>query len=136
MDDVSWFDDGLLGYMDEDDFLYLTGREKEMIISGGVNIYPNEIESAIIKNEKVADVAVVRYPDKDLGEVPAAVVQLIDGASSSHDEIIKQCNIHGLYGHKIPRIVEFTEKLPRHEDGKLIKREIEDKYWKGIERRG
>ena len=131
-----WFDDGLQGYMDEDGFLYLTGRIKEMIISGGVNIFPLEIESTIIRHPKVLDVGVVRYPDHELGEVPAAVIQLRSGEQSNPDEIICFCRANGLMGMKVPKLVDFVEELPRHIDGKLIKRELEDKYWKGIERRG
>jgi long-chain acyl-CoA synthetase len=124
--------------MDEDDFLYLTGRAKEMIISGGVNILPNELEEIIVKHPKVLDVGVIRAPDKDLGEVPAAVVQLKEGESSTEEEIIEYCKKEGLYGYKVPRIIEFVEELPRHIDGKLIKRDLERKYWeeKGIKRRG
>ena len=133
-----WFDDGLLGYMDEDDFLYLTGRAKEMIISGGVNILPNELEEIIVKHPKVLDVGVIRAPDKDLGEVPAAVVQLKKGEKATEEEIIEYCKKEGLHGYKVPRIVEFVEELPRHIDGKLIKRDLERKYWedRGIKRRG
>lgn len=136
VDGKEWFDDGLFGYMDEDNFLYLTSREKEVIISGGVNIFPDEIEEAILKNPKVFDVGVIRAPDKDLGEVPAAVIQLKGGQSASKAEIIEHCEREGLYGFKVPRIVEFTDQLPRHIDGKLIKRELEEKYWSGMERRG
>jgi len=136
IDGVSWFDDGLLGYLDKDHFLYLTGREKEMIISGGVNLYPNEIEAAIKKNQGVFDVAVVRYPDKDLGEIPAAVIQPKEGVELLKDEIIDHCKAEGLHGHKLPKIIEFTKELPRHEDGKLLKRLLEDKFWEGIKRRG
>ena len=136
VDGEEWFDDGLFGYKDEDDFVYLTTREKEIIIVGGVNIFPNEIEAAIIKNPKVFDVGVIRVPDKDLGEVPAAVVQLKEGKKSSKEEIIDWCKTEELYGYKIPRIVEFVKELPRHIDGKLMKRELEERYWKGMERRG
>ncbi|MEA3222065.1 MAG: AMP-binding protein [Thermodesulfobacteriota bacterium] len=136
IDGVSWFDDGLLGYLDEDGFLYLTGREKEMIISGGVNVFPNEIEAVITKKPKVFDVAVIRHPDADLGEVPAAIIQLRKGEQSSTDEIIEHCKKNGLRGIKLPKVVEFIKELPRRMDGKLLKRELEDKYWEGIERRG
>ncbi len=131
-----WFDDGLQGYMDDDGFLYLTGRIKEMIISGGVNIFPLEIESTIIRHPKVLDVGVVRYPDRELGEVPAAVIQLRSGEQSNSDDILRFCREEGLTGMKIPKVVEFVSELPRHIDGKLIKRELEDKYWQGIEKRG
>ncbi|MCD6571274.1 MAG: AMP-binding protein [Deltaproteobacteria bacterium] len=136
IDGISWFDDGLLGHLDEDGFLYLTGREKEIIISGGVNVFPNEIEAAIVRNPKVFDVAVIRYPDTDLREVPAAIVQLKKGEQSNTDEIIEYCKKDGLHGIKIPKVVEFVDELPRHMDGKLLKRELEDKYWEGIQRRG
>jgi len=136
IDGLRWFDDGLRGYMDKEGFLYLTGREKEMIISGGVNIFPNEIENVIKKHPKVFDVGVIRYPDGDMGEVPAAIVQLKDGEKVQADDIIKHCKNCGLEGLKVPGIVEFVEELPRHIDGKLFKRELEDKYWEGLERRG
>ena len=136
IDGELWFDDGLLGHMDEDGFLYLTGREKEMIITGGVNIFPNEIESAIKRHDKVMDVAVVRYPHAELGEVPAAVIQPKDGQTLGKDEIIDHLKALNLTSFKIPRHVEFVESLPRHIDGKMRKKEIEDRFWEGVERRG
>lgn len=136
IDGEPWFDDGLRGHFDEDGFLYLTGREKEMIISGGVNIFPNEIEAAIKRHQMVFDVAVVRYPDKELGEVPAAVIQLKEGRLIREDDIINHCKNINLTGYKIPKYVEFVDALPRHIDGKMRKSEIEDRYWEGIERRG
>ncbi len=136
IDGKKWFDDGLQGYMDEDGFLYLTGRIKEMIISGGVNIFPLEIEATIMRNPKVLDVGVVRYPDRELGEVPAAVIQLRSGEQSNSDDILRFCREEGLAGMKVPKVVEFVNELPRHIDGKMIKRELEDKYWQGIEKRG
>jgi len=136
VDGVRWFDDGLIGYMDEDGYVYLTGRVKEMIICGGVNIYPNEIERIINNHPKVADVAVVRAPDKDLGECVAAVVQPKKDSTLTEEDLLEHCKKNGLRGFKIPKIVEFAAELPRHIDGKLVKRELEDKFWKGIERRG
>ncbi|MFZ2396085.1 MAG: class I adenylate-forming enzyme family protein [Smithella sp.] len=136
VDGVRWFDDGLIGYMDEDGYVYLTGRVKEMIICGGVNIYPNEIERIINNHNEVTDVAVVRAPDVDLGECVAAVVQPKKGSTITKEDILEHCRKSGLRGFKIPKIVEFSAELPRHIDGKLVKRELEDKFWKGIERRG
>lgn len=138
IDGEEWFDDGLLGYMDEEGFLYLTGREKEMIISGGVNILPYEIEETILRYWKVLDVGVIAVPDKDLGEAPGAIIQLKKGEKATKEEIIDFCKKEGLYGYKVPKMVKFVEELPRHIDGKLIKRELEKKYWedKGIKRRG
>jgi len=136
VDGVRWFDDGLIGYMDEDGYVYLTGRVKEMIISGGVNIYPNEIERIINNHRDVIDVAVVRAPDVDLGECVAAVVQTRKDVTITKEDILDHCKKSGLRGFKIPKIVEFAAELPRHIDGKLIKRDLENKFWKGIERRG
>lgn len=130
-----WYDDGLVGYLDEHDFLYLTSREKEMIISGGVNIFPNEIEEVIKLHPAVLDVAVVRAPDGDLGEVPAAMIQLRDGMTASGKDILEHCAASGLYGFKIPRRVEFVD-LPRNLAGKLPKKQLEDHLWQGVERIG
>src|SRR5690606_14726677 len=107
VDGVTWYDDGLIGYLDADEFLYLTSRVKEMIISGGVNIFPNEIEHVFKKHPKVFDVAVIRAPHKDLGEIPAAVIQLKDGEVLRTDEVLQFCKDEGLYGFKIPKIIAF-----------------------------
>ncbi|MDY6820135.1 MAG: AMP-binding protein [Deferribacterota bacterium] len=138
IDGVEWYNDFLYGCLDEDDFLYLTGREKEMIIVGGVNVFPNEIEAAIIKHPKVYEAVVIRYPDKDLGEVPMAVIQLKEGERMNKDEIIEHCKKEGLYGFKIPKVVEFVKEIPKTAHGKTLKRELEKKYWedRGIKRRG
>lgn len=130
-----WYDDGLIGYLDEDEFLYLTSRAKEMIICGGVNLFPNEIENVIKQMPKVADVAVVRGPDKDLGEVPIAVIQLKKGAELSVEDVLAHCKAEGLYGFKMPKVVDFGE-LPRNLAGKLPKKEIEARYWEGVESYG
>jgi long-chain acyl-CoA synthetase len=136
IDGIEWYDDGLLGYTDEDGFLYLTGRLKEMIITGGVNIYPLEIEGVILRHPAVFDTAVVSMPHPDLGEVPIACVQLHEGKDASEKDILSFCGEEGLRGYIIPAKVEFFEELPRHIDGKIIKRELEERYWKGVERKG
>lgn len=136
VDGLTWYDDGLIGYIDQDNFLYLTSRAKEMIISGGVNIFPNEIEHVIKKHPKIFDVAVIRAPDEDLGEIPAAVIQLKDGEMLGADEVLQFCKDEGLYGFKLPKIINFQMELPRQLSGKLIKRAIEEPYWEGIERLG
>jgi long-chain acyl-CoA synthetase len=133
---VEWYDDGLIGHIDDDKFLYLTSRVKEMIICGGVNIYPKDMEEVIVKHPKVFDVAVIRGPHPDLGEVPIACVQLKQGEILTPEEIIKHCEEAGLRGFNLPKTVGFYDELPRKIDGKLIKREIEDKYWEGVERIG
>lgn len=133
---VTWYDDGLIGYMDKDDFLYLTSRAKEMIICGGVNLFPNEIENVIKSHPSVFDVAVIRAPDEDLGEIPAAIIQLMPGEELSEEAVLKFCKEAGLYGFKIPKIIEFTKELPRQLSGKLIKRQLEEKYWEGVSTHG
>ncbi len=135
MEGQLWYDDGLIGYLDEHDFLYLTSREKEMIISGGVNLFPNEIEDVIKRHPAVLDVAVVRAPDPDLGEVPAAVIERREGATITAAEILAHCRDQGLHGFKLPRRVEFGE-LPRNLAGKLPKKELEEVFWAGVERNG
>ncbi len=133
---VEWFDDGLLGYMENGGYLYLTGRVKEMIICGGVNLYPQEIEEVILRHPAVFDAAVVRLPHPDLGEVPIACVQLRQGATATEEEVLAFCGGQGLFGYKVPARVEFLEEFPRHIDGKVIKRDLEERYWEGVERRG
>ena len=136
IDGIEWYDDGLLAYTDEDGFLYLTSRLKEMIISGGVNVYPMEIEDVIIRHPAVFDAAVVSMPHPDLGEVAIACVQLHAGKDADEEAILAFCKEEELHGFKLPAKVEFFEELPRHIDGKIIKRELEKLYWKDVERIG
>ena len=133
---LEWYDDKLIGYVDDDGFLFLTGRVKEMIISGGVNIFPLEIENVLVNYPAIADAAVIRVPDPDLGEVPLACVQLREGVSASAEEILDFCRERGLRGFKIPREVVFYDELPRHIDGKLIKRKLEEPFWQDVRQRG
>jgi long-chain acyl-CoA synthetase len=107
-----------------------------MIIVGGVNIFPNEIETVILRHPKVLDVAVISFPEKDLGEIPAAIVQLKEGEEMSREELTEHCKKNGLYGFKIPRVIEFVEELPKTPHGKTLKRELEARYWKEVERKG
>ena len=123
---------GDVGYLDEDGWLYLTDRKAYMIISGGVNIYPREIEDVLIQHPAVADVAVFGIPNDDLGEEVKAVVELLDGREPSDDlgrELIAFCRDH-LAGFKCPKSVDFIEHLPRLPTGKLYKRLLRDPYWK------
>lgn len=136
IDGQEWYDDGLIGKVDKDGFLYLTSRVKEMIISGGVNIFPFEIERVLFMNPKIDDVAVIRAPHPDLGEIPLACIQLKPGQSATGEELQNYCKEKGLKGFKIPKKLEFYEKLPRHIDGKIIKRDLERKYWENVESRG
>lgn len=136
IDGVEWYDDGLIGWQDKDEFLYLTSRVKEMIICGGVNIFPIEIERVLFMNPNISDAAVIRGPHPDLGEIPLACIELKKDANMTEAEIQDYCKKKGLGGYKVPQRVEFYEKLPRHIDGKIIKRELEKKYWEGVKTMG
>jgi long-chain acyl-CoA synthetase len=127
--DGKWyFDEGELAYMDEDGYVYIKGRKKDMIISGAVNIYPDDIEKTILRHPKVADVAVIGVPDEDLGEHVHACVQLKEGESMKEKEIIEFCKNEGLSGYKKPKSADFHGELPRREDGKILKRMLKEKY--------
>ena len=122
---------GDIGYLDEDGFLYLTDRKAHMIISGGVNIYPQETENILITHPKVADVAVIGVPNEDFGEEVKAVVQLLETVDASPElaqELIDFCN-ERISHYKCPRSVDFEAQLPRHPTGKLYKRLLKDRYW-------
>ncbi|HYM31190.1 MAG TPA: AMP-binding protein [Candidatus Cybelea sp.] len=122
---------GDVGYVDRDGYLYLTDRSTFMIISGGVNIYPQECENLLITHPKVADAAVFGVPNEDLGEEVKAVVQPMPGIRPTPalaEELIAFCRAH-LAHLKCPRSVDFEEQLPRLPTGKLYKRVLRDRYW-------
>jgi long-chain acyl-CoA synthetase len=124
---------GDVGYVDDDGFLYLTDRATFMIISGGVNIYPQECENLLITHPKVADAAVFGVPNADLGEEVKAVVQPMPGVPAGpalQAELIGFCQAH-LAKLKCPKSVDFTDALPRLPTGKLYKKALRDKYWAG-----
>ena len=130
-DHPNWSALGDVGYVDEDGYLYLTDRATFMIISGGVNIYPQETEDALILHEKVLDVAVVGVPDAELGEAVKAVVQLVEGVPQSEElaaELLAYTREH-IAHYKCPKSIDFIDELPRLPTGKLYKRLIKDKYW-------
>ena len=122
---------GDVGYVDDDGYLYLTDRATFMIISGGVNIYPQECENLLITHAKVADAAVFGVPNEDLGEEVKAVVQAMPGIESGpglEEELIAFCREH-LSRQKCPRSVEFIAAMPRLPTGKLYKKGLRDRYW-------
>ncbi len=126
-----WSTLGDIGKLDEEGYLYLTDRKAFMIISGGVNIYPQEAENLLISHPKVADVAVIGVPNEDFGEEVKAVVQPLDWADANPkfaEELIAYCR-ERLSPIKCPRTVDFDRELPRHPTGKLYKRLIRDRYW-------
>ncbi|MBK1788701.1 acyl-CoA synthetase [Prauserella cavernicola] len=127
---------GDIGYLDEDGYLYLHDRKNDMIISGGVNIYPAEIENELVLHPKVADVAVFGVPHEDWGEEIKAVVQPADGVEPSEEltgELLEYARGR-LAKFKLPRSVDYVEALPRDPNGKLYKRTLRDPYWQGRER--
>jgi long-chain acyl-CoA synthetase len=122
---------GDVGYVDDEGFLFLTDRASFMIISGGVNIYPQEIEDALIMHDKVADVAVIGVPNDEMGEEVKAVVQLVTGVTASDEigeELLAYAREH-IAHYKCPRSLDFIDELPRLPTGKLYKRLIKDRYW-------
>jgi len=122
---------GDIGYLDEAGYLFLTDRKADMIISGGVNIYPREAENVLVTHPAVADVAVFGVPNEDFGEEVKAVVQPVDPAEAGPAlaaELIEFCQSR-LSKIKCPRSVDFEAELPRHPTGKLYKRLLKDRYW-------
>jgi len=118
-----WFYTGDLARRDEEDFYYIVGRKKEMIISGGENIYPVEIEAVLTSHPKIAEAAVVGIPHEKWGEVPRAVIVPLPGESLSGEEIISFCR-ERLASYKVPKIIEFLADLPKSGTGKVLKREL------------
>ncbi len=128
-----WSALGDIGHVDGEGYLYLTDRRSYMIITGGVNVYPQEVENLLAVHPKVADVAVIGVPSETMGEEVKAVVRPRDWADAGDalaEELIAWCRDQ-LSHVKCPRSVDFLEALPRHETGKLYKRELRDKYWQG-----
>ncbi len=128
---AGWSTLGDVGYLDPEGYLYLTDRKAYMIISGGVNIYPQEAENLLVTHPKVMDVAVLGVPNEDFGEEVKAVVQPMDWDDAGPDlerELITWCHEH-LAGYKCPRSVDFDQELPRHPTGKLYKRLLKERYW-------
>jgi acyl-CoA synthetase (AMP-forming)/AMP-acid ligase II len=134
-----WTTLGDVGYLDDDNYLYLTDRKAYMIISGGVNVYPQEAENVLVTHPKVIDVAVFGVPNEDFGEEVKAVVQPVsmpaddEQARALAQELIAFCRSE-LADVKCPRSIDFRDELPRHPTGKLYKRLLKDEYWKNAGR--
>ena len=131
---AEWKSVGDVAYLDDEGYVYICDRKKDMIISGGVNIYPAEVEAVLDAHPDVADAAVIGVPDAEWGESVKAVVQLREGARTTADELIAFC-AERLAGFKKPRSVDFVDLLPRDAAGKLLKRKIREPYWAGAGRR-
>jgi acyl-CoA synthetase (AMP-forming)/AMP-acid ligase II len=133
IDAEGWLRTGDAGYLDEDGYLYIHDRVKDMIISGGENVYPAEVENAIYSHPAVADVAVIGVPDAKWGEAVKACVVVKPGQSLSEAEVIAHARQH-IAGYKCPKSVDFIAALPRNPSGKILRRELRAPYWEGKER--
>jgi acyl-CoA synthetase (AMP-forming)/AMP-acid ligase II len=129
-----WMHTGDAGRMDEEGYLYISDRVKDMIVSGGENVYPREVEEVLFQHPAVADVAVIGVPDEKWGETVKAIVVVREGATVEAAEIIEFCQGR-LAGYKRPRSVDFVQELPRNPSGKVLKRELREPYWAGHTRR-
>jgi len=133
LDRDGWLRTGDAGYMDEDGYLYIHDRIKDMIISGGENIYPAEVESALCDHPDVAEAAVVGIPDDKWGEAVKAIVVMKPGRTASATDIINFTR-ERIAGYKTPKSVDFLEALPRNPSGKILRRHLRDPYWTGKDR--
>jgi acyl-CoA synthetase (AMP-forming)/AMP-acid ligase II len=125
-----WLLTGDAGYVDADGYLFIHDRIKDMIITGGENVYPAEVEQAIFQHPAIADVAVIGVPDDCWGEAVKAIAVLKPGFEATADEIIDSVKGY-IAQYKVPRSVDFVDVLPRNASGKVLKRELRDTYWKG-----
>ena len=128
-----WLHSGDAAYLDAEGYVFLQDRIKDMIVSGGTNLYPNEIESALLEHPALLDVAVIGVPDAKWGEVPLAVCVTRDGAAIADEALIAFCR-ERLGGYKIPRQYRFVTELPRNASGKILKRELRAPFWAGQSR--
>jgi long-chain acyl-CoA synthetase len=129
-----WFFTGDVAKRDEDGFIYIVDRKKEMIISGGFNIYPREVEQAVESHPAVAEAAVIGIPDETWGEAVKALVVLKPNGIATADEIIELCRTK-IASYKKPHSVEFVELLPKNFQGKVMRRALRDQYWQNRERK-
>jgi fatty-acyl-CoA synthase/long-chain acyl-CoA synthetase len=125
-----WFSVGDLAKQDEEGYFYIVDRKKDLIISGGVNIYPAEIEDVLYSNPKILEVAVIGVPDERWGESVKAIVVLREGETSSEFEIMDYCRDR-MADYKIPKSVSLVESLPKSSSGKIMKRILREELWKG-----
>jgi acyl-CoA synthetase (AMP-forming)/AMP-acid ligase II len=130
-----FFQTGDIGLQDKDGYFYIVDRAKEMVVSGGENVYSGEVEAAIYEMPQVKEVAVFGIPDEKWGELVAAAVVLLPGTNLSAEELTQHCKMR-IASYKVPRYIEFlTEELPKSGSGKILKRVLREKYWVGQTRR-
>jgi len=124
-----WIHTGDMGYYDDEGYIYIADRKKDMIISGGENVYPREVEEVLYQHPAIQEAAVIGIPDPYWVEKVHAVVTTRKGASTTPEELIAFCKKH-LAGYKAPKTVEFVDSLPKNPAGKILKKELREKYWK------
>jgi acyl-CoA synthetase (AMP-forming)/AMP-acid ligase II len=127
-----WFYTGDLGRMDDKGYLYLVDRKKDMICSGGVNVYPSDIEAILHSHPKILESAVIGVPDIKWGEAVKAIVVLKQGKEMTEEDVIKYCK-ENLAGYQVPKSADFVSSVPRNPSGKVLKKELREPYWKGHE---
>ena len=123
-----WLHTGDIGYRDEEGYIFLMDRKNDVVISGGENIYPNEVERALLSHKTIADAAVIGIPDEKFGEALLAICVLHEGAHLDEDSLIAHCRDH-LAGYKVPRQYAVVEELPRNPSGKVLRTELRKPYW-------
>lgn len=129
-----FFTVGDMGYLDEDGYLFIADRKIDMIISGGANVYPAEVEQVLYRHPKVLDVAVIGVPDDEMGESVKAIVELRAGEQATAQELIDFCR-RDLAHYKCPKTIDLVAELPREPQGKVLKRQLRERYWAGRDRR-
>ncbi len=129
-----WLWTGDIGHMDEDGYIYLADRKNDMIISGGENVYPNEVENALYQHPSVLEVAVVGVPDEKWGEAVRAVVVLKPGQKATEEELIAFCKTQ-IAGYKSPKSIDFVDDLPKTTVGKIRRSEVKEKYWESQQKK-
>ncbi len=133
VDDEGWFRTGDAGYVDADGYVYIHDRVKDMIVSGGENVYPAEVENVLMGHPAIADVAVIGVPHERWGETAKAIVVVEPGAELDPDDVIAYAR-ERLARFKCPTSIEIVDSLPRNPSGKILKKDLRAPYWAGRER--
>ena len=129
-----WFYSGDMATFDDDGYIYFMDRKNDMIISGGYNIWPSEVENVLYQHPSILEAAVIAVPDDKWGESVKAVVVLKPAESETEEAIITYCKDH-IARYKAPKSVDFADNLPKNSSGKILRKKVREKFWKGQDRR-